>query len=516
MKIFSAETIKEIDQQTITHESIDSIDLMERAAEAVVSELIGRFGRDRHFVVFAGQGNNGGDALAVARILIENGYRVETFLFNPYNKLSDECEFNKQRMLELSQASFVEVISTFDPPPLNERSVVIDGLFGIGLSRPLSGGYISLVDYINESDAMVVSIDIPSGLFCEDNRENNPRHIIRADLTLTFQFPKLAFLMADNAPYIGEWKILDIGLSPRAIYEAKSNVRYLEKEEVGMLLRARQRVSHKGDYGHALIVAGSMGMMGACILAVKACLRSGAGLVSTHIPQCGYPILQTAVPEAMVHTDFSETHITDVGGVIEYDALGIGPGIGREFETVQALKRMLSQLKRPCVLDADALNIIAEHRDCLHSIPPGSILTPHPREMMRLVGECDSSIDLMIKSIDLAKQLNIVVLLKGAYSVVISPSGRCSFNSTGNAGMASGGSGDVLTGMITALLAQGYTSEDAAIIGMYTHGLAGNLALSNESHESLIASDIVAYIGRAFNTIRNEQYNQLSKQMRRG
>ena len=324
IKIFSTDKVRELDKYTIQNEPISSIDLVERAATVFTSEFCRRYSKQTRIIVFAGQGNNGADALAIARMLTDAGYRVETYLFNPTMRLSDDCELNKQRLLHMEKIEFTEVVDDFVPPELEERDVVIDGLFGSGLNRPLTGGFAAMVRYINQSDATVVAIDIPSGLFGEDNRKNDPDAIIHADLTLTFGFPKLAFLLPENAEFVGEWKVLDILLHPEIIANTPTQFTLVTEEDIAAVFQPRNRFAHKGTFGHALLIAGSHGKMGAALLSAKACLRSGAGLLTVHIPGRGEQILQTAFPEAMVDLDQHQDHFSSVSDIKAYSSIAIG------------------------------------------------------------------------------------------------------------------------------------------------------------------------------------------------
>lgn len=504
MKIFNTDVIKQLDKYTIEHEPVSSIDLMERAASAVTFEIISRWKRNTRIVVFAGPGNNGGDALAVARMLVEEGYKPEIYLFNPTQKLSADCAKNRDRLLKTGEnLPFYEIKGgEFTPPSLSSATLVIDGLFGTGLKSPLTGGFAAMVQYINDSGAQVVSIDMPSGLFGEDNRDNNHRYIIKAGLTLSFQFPKLAFFLPENERFTGEWKILDIGLHPEGIANAHTNLYYTEMTDASALLRPRSRFSDKRDMGHAFLAAGSYGMMGAAVLASKACVHSGTGLLTVHSPGCGYSILQQTVPEALFSADANERLISGIVLQKPYTAMGIGPGIGHADTTATALDQFISQLRRPAVLDADALNLLSEHPDWLSRLPAYTILTPHIREFERLFGKCDSGFERLLKALEIAKRYHLILILKGANTAIVLPQGEIHFNSTGNPGMATGGSGDVLTGVLLGLLAQGYAPADAAVLGVYLHGLAGDLAADTESQEYITASTLCEYLGKAFRKIQ--------------
>lgn len=500
MKIFPTATIKQLDAYTIEHEPIASIDLMERAAQAIANELISQWPDkdDIRFVIFAGPGNNGGDALAVARLLASNGYQPEVYLFNTTGKLSPDCEANRDRLTSIAGVDFHEVITQFTPPQLTEDDVIIDGLFGSGLNKPLSGGFASLVKFINAAGATVVSIDIPSGLMGEDNSSHNMEAVVKADYTLSLQFPKLAFLFAENEPYVGAWKVLDIGLSKEAIRQTHTPYEMGDVSKMRYQLKIRSRFSHKGNFGRALLVAGQQGMAGASVLAARACLRSGVGLLTVHVPLCNNTIVQTSVPEAMTSLDVNECCFTDTPDLAPYQAIGIGPGLGKADATRQALYHLLSHSSVPMVLDADALNLIGESHSYLRRLPKGSIITPHPGEMDRLVGKCADSYERLSRAINLAQTCGVYVVLKGAYTAVISPEGNCWFNVTGNPGMATGGCGDVLTGIILSLLAQGYDADTAAKMGVYVHGLAGDLAAREKGEIALTASDVVDYLPKAW------------------
>ncbi|WP_459189183.1 NAD(P)H-hydrate dehydratase [Parabacteroides sp. APC149_11_2_Y6] len=502
IKIFATDKIKELDQYTIQNEPISSIDLVERAATVFMHEFCRRYSKQIRIVIFAGQGNNGADALAIARLLIDEGYRVETYLFNPTEHLSYDCELNKQRLLGMDKIEFTEVKDDFVPPTLGDRDVVIDGLFGSGLNRPLSGGFPALVNYINQSGATVVAIDIPSGLFGEDNRNNESESIIQANLTLTFSFPKLAFFLPENEPYVGEWKVLDISLDPYIVENTPTSYSLVEEEDMAAVFQPRSRFSHKGTFGHALLIAGSQGKMGAALLSARACLRSGAGLLTVHIPQRGEQIMQTAFPEAMLSFDPHPDYFTTVPDTSAYSAIGIGPGLGQHLESAVALERILQPIGKPVVLDADALNLIASNKDLLARIPPHSILTPHPKEFDRIAGESNNSYERLIKAQTFAIEHKLIVVLKGAYTAICTPLGNVYFNDSGNPGMATAGSGDVLTGIILGLLAQGMEPETAAVSGVFLHGTAGDLAAIYRSEESMVAGDIIEMLGKAFKQIK--------------
>lgn len=500
MKIFTSAQIHELDRYTIEHEPIKSIDLMERAAKAITHAITEEWTTHTPVVVFAGPGNNGGDALAVARLLINEGYKVKTYLFNITNHLSDDCVLNRQRLLDGKHAKdLIEVTAKFDPPELTADMLVVDGLFGSGLNKPLAGGFASLVKYINQSPAKVVSIDVPSGLMSEDNTYNVRANIIHAYLTLTLHERKLSFLFGDAQQFIGKLKVLDIRLSPEYIQKTEAQYYVLEENDIRSRLLHREDFAHKGNMGNALIVAGSYGMAGAAVLATRACLRSGVGKVTAITPKKNYDIMQIAVPEAVLQMDHEETAFTEAVDTDGFDALGIGPGLGRQETTAIAMIAQIRRAQCPIVADADSLNILASHRAWMQQLPKGIIMTPHPKELDRLTGSpANADYERLHRTCELAKSLQAYIILKGHNSALCLPNGNVFFNPTGNSGMATAGSGDVLTGIITALLARGYHQQNACMVGMYLHGLAGDLAAKELGRESLVASDIIDHLPQAF------------------
>ncbi len=505
MKIFSSKDIKDLDLATCEAQGIDSLTLMERAANAVVKEIRSRFLPSRRIVIFAGPGNNGGDALAVARLLSEQGYgSVEVYLFNVRGQLSEDCEAQKKKLFDSeAKVQFNEITRSFVPPHLSTTDIIIDGLFGVGLRDPLTEGFAAVARLINESGAYVVSIDIPSGLAAEWNSNFLFHNMVHANLTLTFQFPKLSFFFAENADIIGDLVVLDIGLDRKALKSMKSEWLLIEARTLYKLLRPRNPFSAKRDYGSVMIFAGSLGMMGAAVLCAKATLKSGAGLATVHAPRVGLTILQTAVPEAMFEPDRNERIISDMSLHHTHQAIAVGPGLGTNDLTVNALELMLKTCKSPMVLDADALNCIVKRPSLLTMLPPRTIITPHIGEFDRLFGEQPSSEMRLKKAIEVAKLYEIVIVLKGHYTMIVRPSGVpvVYFNSTGNAGMATAGAGDVLTGVIAGFLAQGMQPENAAALGVFIHGRAGDIASEEVGEYGVVASDISDRIGRAIKDV---------------
>ncbi|MBK6384094.1 MAG: NAD(P)H-hydrate dehydratase [Chitinophagaceae bacterium] len=502
MKIFSAEEIRLWDQYTIEHEPILSIDLMERAAAKCANWLLQQYPDAVSFVILCGKGNNGGDGLAIARILMENKYPVSIYILEFGHKGTEDFQTNLARLNKLSNHDihFIQTAKNF--PHLQQGQIIIDALFGSGLNRNLEGFTADLVQHINNGGNEIISIDIPSGLFVD--RSSKDAISIHADHTLSFQCYKPAFLFAENEESVGEIHILDIGLHHDYYQSVVNQFELLDDAIIHSIYKPRKKFSHKGTYGHALLVAGSYGKIGAAILSAKACLRSGVGLLTCHIPACGYNILQTSVPEAMVTTDFNSSFLTKVeDDLTKYDSIGIGPGIGTAAETKMMLPEILNSYRNPLILDADALNIMARQKDLLKLIPAGSILTPHPKEFERLFGETHTDFDRVSLALQKARELNCIIVLKGHHTFIATPDGKGFFNSTGNPGMATAGSGDVLTGILTGLLAQGYSSAATAILGVYLHGSAGDIAAKQLSNEALIAGDIIETLGAAFSSLNH-------------
>jgi NAD(P)H-hydrate epimerase len=490
LPILTAEQIRQADAYTIQHTPITSFELMQKAALAFTNKLLELIPHHSPIFIFCGNGNNGGDGLVIARLLQLMSFEVHAFVLQEQGSE----DFNQAyRQLQKKPQTIAESLPTIPP-----SAIVIDALFGTGLNRPLSGRVAQLVQYINRTGNMIVAVDVPSGLILDKNMSD--KNIIYATHTISFQYPKLAFFLPQNAQYVGNWHLVEIGLLSEFLTTITCHHYWIQKDSLKTFFKKREKFSHKGTYGHALIVAGSYGKMGAAVLASKACLRTGAGLVTAYVPKCGYEILQIALPEAMVITDENYEHITHINlGQLQPKCIGIGPGIGTKKSTAKALKLLFKNyLHLPFVIDADAINLIAQYRSLLDLLPADSILTPHPKEFERLVGVSSDNYEQLEKLSRFAIEMKVFVLLKGAYSCVATPQGELFFNCSGNSGMATAGSGDVLTGIITGLLAQNYSPKEAALLGMYLHGAAGDFAAKNNSPESMIASDIIQHIGKVF------------------
>ncbi len=503
MKLFTNEQIRAIDRYTIETEGIAPAELIERVAEGVTDEITARWRPSKPTVIFAGPGNNGADALATARLLREEGFHPEVYLFNiGGNKLSADCAAARDHLLEVgAEIEFHEVLNAFKPPELSSNYLIIDGLFGSGLREELQGGFKALVQYINEENATVVSIDLPSGMFGDWNPQMVNRNTVHATLTLAIQFPRLCFFIPEVAELVGEWKVLDIGLSEKAAAATQAEFCLVEKRDVHRRLRHRKEFASKADFGSAVLYAGSYGMMGAAVLAARGCLRAGVGKLTVTSPKCGYQILQTAVPEALYRHNRGELNIVEIHPDRDFSAFAAGPGMGTNEMTVKAIEDFLASINKPVVLDADALNCIALKPTILNTVPVLSILTPHAGEFDRLFGPQPTPEARLRKAIEMAKFYNILIILKGRYTAVVRPDGKVYFNSSGCPAMATAGSGDVLTGVLLAMLAQGYPAEIASIIAVYIHGMAGEMAAAEQGEYGVTASDIADNIGKAIKEV---------------
>lgn len=496
-KIFSAEQIRRADQDTIKTEPIASVDLMERAASACVNWIVQRYTTDTSFAIFCGPGNNGGDGLAMARLLHTRDYSVTVYDLTGTSQNTDDFRVNLERWLAVAPGAYHCQANKNQPPSVTAGTVIVDAIFGTGLSRPITGAIEECIRAINAAELTVLSIDMPSGLLA-DGYTDPASAIVKATVTLSFQFPKLAFFFPSNAAYVGDWEVLDIGLSKKFMAAEPANQYFLTEPYIRSLRKSRPRFSHKGNFGHALLIAGAYGKMGAALLATEACLRSGVGLLTVHVPEAGYPILQSTHPEAMASVDRGEHLLTNMLVAGRFTATGVGPGIGTDPVTQQALLQLLQNATGPLVLDADALNLISLQENGPSLIPENSILTPHPKEFERLAGKTEHDFARYETQKKFSERYKVYVVLKGAFSCITTPQGESYFNTTGNPGMAKGGSGDVLTGILTGLLAQGYPPKDTCLLGVYLHGLAGDLACRHLGETAMLAGDIVRYLPEAF------------------
>ena len=500
MKVLSVKQIREADQYTIRHEPISSEDLMERAAGVFVKGFTKKFSKKSVVIIFCGFGNNGGDGLAVARMLHRIGYEVQAVIVRYSENFSNDFKINEQRLEEIKEIEVKNITTEMSFPDIHSKDVIIDALWGSGLNRPIEGFASKIIEHLNSLDCIRVSIDIPSGLYADTHSESVK---FKADYTLSFETPKLSFFFPENHPYVGNWTVKSIGLSGAFIDQAVTDNFYLTKDIAKSTFRKRKKFDHKGTFGHALIMSGSYGKIGATVLCSRACLKAVAGLVTAYIPRCGYEIIQNNLPETMVVADKSEMEITDIPALSAYAAIGIGPGLGTSSATAEAVTKAIKAFQKPMVIDADALNILSQSKERMKHIPKNSLLTPHPKEFERLFGKTANSYKRLELQKELAKQYQVYIILKGAHTAIACPDGSTYFNSTGNPGMATAGIGDALTGILTGLLSQGYSSLESCLLGVYLHGLAGDQAAKKLSEPSLIAGDLINNIDTAYKKIIN-------------
>lgn len=480
LPLLTAEQIRRADAYSIANEPVSSIDLMERASKAFVGWFVNHFpDKKQGIAVYCGTGNNGGDGLAIARILFDHGYSNLNVKIARYSeKTTGDFEVNLDR-LRKSSMSIAELLpgAAFAE---ETDAVIIDALLGSGLNKPLKGDYEKLAKFINGLSAIVVAVDVPTGFFADGEMPPNAT-VIKADVVITFQQPKINFLLPESAPHIDCWRVVNIGLDEKFIKSLDSPYQFIEEKDAKAIIKPRKHFSNKGTYGHALIIAGEAQTMGAALLSASACLFAGAGLTTACIPQSGLVALNSSQPEIM-----AVIRDEDKSPEIEwakYNAVGIGPGLGKKDNALKLLTDTIEYVKKPIVVDADGLNLLAGTPELLTKLPAGSILTPHMKEFDRLFSDHQNWWQRMQTARVKAAELNIYIVLKNDYTLIITPGGKVYFNSTSNPAMATGGMGDVLTGTITSLLAQNYNSREACILGVYIHGKAGDeLALPNRAN----------------------------------
>ena len=496
MKIFSTDQLKQADEVTLEKQELSSEELMERAATLVFREIHKRLdGAKIPIKIFCGIGNNGGDGLVIARLLIEQGYEVVVYVVNYSDKRAKNFLLNYDRVKNITKKWPVLLKSEEDFPEIKVGDFIVDAIFGLGLNRPLVEWVANLVKYINKSGAFVLAVDMPSGLMA-DSAVEDKSSIIHASYTITFQTPKLSFYLPETAGFVGELQVIDIGLDLDFIKQQRGIAQTIAKQEARVLYKPRKKFTHKGDYGHALMIGGSYGKIGSITLSATAALKAGAGMVTVFAPKCGYNILQTALPEAMVITDENERLLSNIKFDLDPDVISFGVGVGTAKETADAFEKLLKQNKKPMVIDADGLNLLAKNVNFLKLLPEGAVITPHPKELQRLIGEWKDDFEKLEKAKELVRKYKLILVLKGAYTFIIT-SEDIYINTSGNPGMATAGSGDVLTGIITAFIGQGYDTLRAAVLGVYLHGKSGDIVAQRLSYEGVIAGDIARYTGAA-------------------
>ncbi|WP_422104783.1 NAD(P)H-hydrate dehydratase [Winogradskyella sp.] len=499
MKIFSKAQIYEGDKLTTERQNISSADLMERAGTQIFNWIHMRMqGAQVPIHVFCGIGNNGGDGLVLARHLITHGYNVITYIVNCSDKRSKDFLINYDRIKTVTKdwPKMLSCGGDYSDIVIEERDIIVDAIFGIGLNRPPNDWVQELFQRWRASKAFTLAVDIPSGLYT-DRAVEDENAVVHANYTISFQSPKLVFFLPETAKYTQQWEVLDIGIDRDYLMRTETEAELISKFEVIPLYKPRDKFAHKGDFGHVLIIGGSYGKIGAVNLASRAALGSGAGLVTAYIPKCGYHSLQTSFPEAMVITDTEDDVISQIDFDIQPTVIGIGVGLGTADETAKAFETFLKNNKIPLVIDADGLNLLSKKKSLLSALPEQSVLTPHPKELERLVGTWSDDFDKLKKVKDFSKKHKVIVLIKGANSITVFGD-KLYINTTGNPGMATAGSGDVLTGIISGLIAQGYEPLGATIFGVYLHGRSADISLEDFGYQSLIASHIIETIGEAY------------------
>ncbi|MCP9237586.1 NAD(P)H-hydrate dehydratase [Lewinella sp. JB7] len=494
MRILSAKQHHALDEATMRQEDISNLDLMERAATAWSARFQRHYpDKRRRITVLVGPGNNGGDGLVAARLLRFEAYTVNV-IWAAIGKSSPDNDANLRRAKDVG-VPLRQLHEGDDFPVIPAGSLLIDALFGTGLSRPVTGYWAELIGHVNELDVERVALDLPSGMSADQPATGS---VVRAHRTLSLGYPKLALFAPANSPFLGHWELVPFAQAHGYVATLPDDKIMLTEPDIARLLKVRGGSDHKGTFGHALLIAGAYEKMGAAVIAARAVLRSGAGLVTTHLPRIGYQIMQLAFPEAMCRVDEHQHYFTGAADLERYDVVGIGPGIGQEDATREGLFRTIAACRKPMVVDADALNLLARHPEHLSRLPERSILTPHPKEFERLFGQTENDFQRWELQRARAQELAITIILKTGHTAVATPDGRMHFNTTGNPGMGTAGTGDALTGVLTGLLAQGYTPEAAAKLGVYLHGLAGDLAAQAIGQESMIAEDLILQLGAAF------------------
>ncbi|QZT38890.1 NAD(P)H-hydrate dehydratase [Halosquirtibacter xylanolyticus] len=502
MKIWRSPQIEQWDRESCAKQNISSVELMYRAASRWTTAFTQKYSLRYRCILFIGPGNNGGDGLVVAMLLDKLGYEVEIVAGDQEVAKSKDARFYYDEVRAMTSIKIVHWCHFEKDQDFDKSTVLIDGLFGIGLSRPLSGIYKDMVLWVNGTSLPIAAIDIPSGLFA-DKETPRDAHIVCANDTWTFEIPKASLFFSENSRYVGNLSVVSIGLSPDMLKGESAQCDYVDIQLIRKWLFPVHSFSHKGSKGHALVIAGSEGMMGAAILAAKGALSGGCGLVTSHIPNSYEILMHLSCPEVLVSVDESNDCFSSVPCLERYSAVAVGPGLGQGSLTVHALETLIEQTHVPMVLDADALNIMSEYPDLLKKLPKGSILTPHPKEFERLLGVCESSWERIEKARFLAVRGSINILIKGKNSVVVDSSGRWSVNDSGGPVLSKGGSGDVLTGLIVSLLANGYAPDVALRMGVWIHGKAGDVFAERGDNQSLNVSDLPQFIGVVWEKLVN-------------
>lgn len=485
--LLTAQQVREADAYTITNEPVPSVQLMERASIAFVEKLASLLPLEGlSILVCCGTGNNGGDGLAIARLLHESYLvNVHVWVVKYNDRETEDFRANYQRLKDLPIP--IDEIYPAEEYPTVHQDIIVDAMMGSGLNKPLAGSWLSLVNYLNRTERKIIAVDIPTGMTADGDIPLEARSVI-ADEVITFQRPKISFLFPESAHFMKRFHVVDIGLNEAFIERLPSNFLEITALDIRKILKERSAFSHKGTFGHSLIVAGNENTMGAALLSAEACLFTGAGLTSLCVPKSGFSAMNTRLPEVMLLERDKQIDLK------RYNALAMGPGLGTGEGEQRLFKELIFAESLPTlVLDADALNILSGEKELLNHLPAGTLLTPHMKEFDRLFGASDSWFERVNKAREEASDRNLMIILKNRFTFIASPNGKVYVNFTGNPGMASGGMGDTLTGILVSLLAQGYTSSEAAILGCYLHGKAGDL-LAKEGSAVIPASQLIKKI----------------------
>lgn len=504
-EIYNYNQIKLLESQILKDQGMTEEELRAQKSNAFCMQFKKDFFGRQRIILFAGPNDNGALGLRIATTLASLSHDIMVVLLNPTGTLPDEVIHERDNFKASFEEHLMEVTTQFAPPMINEEDIIVDAICGTEQQSPLTGSVPNVIRYLNSLVATKISVDIPSGLLETDNRDNDYSKVFSAQLTYTFYNPKLSFLFKENSGFVGLWTVMNIGIHlPESSEE--SDYQFFGSLDMEQAIPKRSRYSNKYDFGKVLLIAGSKGMIGASILAGKAATYSGAGHVTLHIPQGYEGAIHAALPEVLVSSDASNAHLTNTNlDIKEYDAIAIGPGLGRSKESELALEQLLKRCECPIILDADALNIIAfSEKELLNHIPKGSILTPHEGEFDRLFGASASSFERLELAKQIAQEKQINILLKGAYSATCSTNGKVFINTSGNPGLATAGTGDVLTGIILALLGKGHSPQSACCIAAFIHGFAADLYASSFCQESLTASQLIEQIPIALKRYKND------------
>ncbi|MEQ8170341.1 MAG: NAD(P)H-hydrate dehydratase [Candidatus Eremiobacterota bacterium] len=513
LKIVTSEEMQSLDRKTINELGIPGMVLMENAGRAVYERIIRRINRDSYVIILAGRGNNGGDGFVIARHLFNNGYKVRIFLIAKKEDLKGDALTNCF-IAEKIDVPVKEIFSENELPflsfEIDKGDLIVDGLLGTGIKGGARGLIAEVINIVNNTGKPVIAIDTPSGLDCTTGRVEGP--CIKATETVTFCLPKRGMFIFPGGLYVGNLVVADISI-PQDFWKKDKNLwTYLiTSDMIRDNLPVRELDAYKGTCGRVLIVAGSPGFTGAAALSGESSLRTGAGLVTVAIPESLNDIMEIKLTEVMTKPlpETSAGTISlkafDIISVISADAMAIGPGLSTDKETGELVRKLISLSELPLVIDADGLNLLSEDISVLEHRNYPVIITPHPGEMARLTGLTLTEIkaDPVRIAAEFARKWNVYIILKFARSIIATPDGHIYFNPTGTPGMATGGSGDVLTGMVTSFLAQGLSPLYACLCGTYLHGLSGSLACKDLGEESLIAGDLIDYIPDAFGVIKS-------------